>query len=174
MSRRRQVKKRGRMKKKSVKKKDPIKEMSNKELCLVRNQGDWDAELARETLISRDPRLAKKLTDATIDEAMISYFEKEHTYGDIECWDVSNVTDMNSMFSSCYEFNADLSKWTVSNVTDMEGMFYDCQEFNADLSKWNVSKVTNMDYMFIYCYKFNSDLSAWDVRNVTDTEGMFH
>ena len=140
--------------KKKPAKKDQIKEMSNKELCLVRNQGGWDAELARETLISRDPRLAKKLTDATIDEAMISYFEKEHTYGDIECWDVSNVTNMYRMFYNCDEFNSDLSKWNVRNVTNMVCMFEDCNKFNSDLSGWNVRNVTNMNSMFNGCSEF--------------------
>ena len=45
-------------------------------------------------------------------------------------------------------FNGDLSKWDVSNVTNMDSMFHDAESFNGDLSKWNVSNVTNMNDMF--------------------------
>ena len=38
-------------------------------------------------------------------------------------WDVSNVTDMNSMFSDASSFNQPLNDWDVSNVTDMNWMF---------------------------------------------------
>jgi surface protein len=38
---------------------------------------------------------------------------------DISNWNVSNVTDMNQMFSFAFSFNQDISNWDVSNVTDM-------------------------------------------------------
>ena len=41
------------------------------------------------------------------------------TYGPIDSWDVSDVTNMESLFQSKYSFNADLSKWNVSRVTNM-------------------------------------------------------
>ena len=39
-------------------------------------------------------------------------------YGDISLWDVSNVTNMNSMFYNS-QFAGDISTWNVSNVTNM-------------------------------------------------------
>jgi surface protein len=41
------------------------------------------------------------------------------TYGPIDSWDVSDVTNMESLFQSKYLFNADISKWNVSRVTTM-------------------------------------------------------
>ena len=56
-------------------------------------------------------------------------------------WDVSNVTDMSSMFTLNEIFNQDISKWDVGNVKDMSWMFYFNSAFNQDLSGWNVSNV---------------------------------
>ena len=153
--------------------KDQINEMTNERLCTVRNRGGSGDELARETLISRDPGLAIELTDDTIHKAVKSYFRGERTYGQIESWDVSNVTNMNAMFWDRKKFNSDLSGWDVRNVTTMNSMFYRCSKFESDLSGWDVGNVINMRWMFLYCLKFNSDLSGWDVSRVTNMNAMF-
>ena len=61
-------------------------------------------------------------------------------FSGIEKWDVSNVEDMNYMFSHCPNFNQDLSSWDVSKVEDMSGMFYGCkiteeQAFSGELKE---------------------------------------
>ena len=33
----------------------------------------------------------------------------------------------------------DISKWDISNVTNMESMF-DCSQFNKDISNWKINK----------------------------------
>ncbi|MBC6424890.1 MAG: DUF285 domain-containing protein, partial [Ekhidna sp.] len=83
---------------------------------------------------------------------------------------LSNVTDMTSMFSISF-FNGDLSEWDVSKVTNMEGMF-NLSSFNQDISTWDVSKVKNMKGMFFQS-SFNQDISTWDVSKVKNMEGMF-
>ena len=96
---------------------------------------------------------------------------------DLSNWDVSNVKSMRRMFSNCKNFNCDLSKWNVSNVEDMGFMFLSCDNFNSDgksLNNWDVSNVQDMGYMFQDCYNFNSDLSKWNVSEVTDMKYMFH
>ena len=72
-------------------------------------------------------------------------------YGPIELWEVSNITNMTSMFRDCHKFNQDIGKWNVSNVTNMARMFKDCHEFNQDIGRWNVSKVILMEEMFKDC-----------------------
>ncbi len=52
--------------------------------------------------------------------------------------DVSNVTDMNNMFSNAHAFNQPLSSWDVSNVTDMSSMFNGASAFNQPLASWDV------------------------------------
>ena len=195
MSRKRQEKKRKASKKRKTVKKRPyavssdlfrkaskllmewvelrIIEKSNNDLCLIRNRGGSGAELARETLISRDLGLANELTDHTIRGAFESYFKGEQTFGEIKCWDVSSVTDMSNMFIGCRKFNSDISRWDVRRVKDMDGMFSLCYSFNVDISGWDVSNVENMGYMFYGCRKFNSDLSGWNVSKVRNMYCMF-
>jgi surface protein len=88
----------------------------------------------------------------------------------INSWDVSNVTNMNSLFYAT-PFNQPLSGWNVSNVTDMNNMFR-LSSFNQPINNWNVSKVTNMDSMFQVC-PFNQPLNSWDVSKVTNMQSMF-
>jgi len=63
-------------------------------------------------------------------------------------WDVSKVTNMNSMFDTAPKFNGDLSKWNVCKATKMSNMFFGASSFNGDLSKWNVSEGTTIGGMF--------------------------
>ena len=62
--------------------------------------------------------------------------------GDISKWDVSSVTNMNSMFLGATSFNGDLSKWDVSRVRDMHGMFLGATYFKRRLCQdaWIHSK----------------------------------
>ena len=87
--------------------------------------------------------------------------------------DLSNVTDMSSMFTGATAFNGDISNWNVSSVTDMSGMFSDAISFNRDISDWNVSNVKSMYAMFSEAIAFNQDISDWNVSMVSDMGGMF-
>ena len=91
----------------------------------------------------------------------------------INHWDVSNITDMSNLFAYAVNFNQPLNNWDVSNVVNMERMFYRAVSFNQPLNNWNTSSVTNMTQMFSEAYLFNQPLSSWDVSNVTDMSYMF-
>jgi surface protein len=88
-------------------------------------------------------------------------------------WDVSNVTTMDAMFRAS-PFNQPLDNWDVSNVTNMRAMFYFASSFNQPLANWNVSNVTTMYNMFWGAIVFNQPLANWDVSNVTNMRAMFH
>ena len=45
----------------------------------------------------------------------------------------------------CILFDGDLPKWDVSSVTDMDSMFSYEKLFNGGLPKWDVSRVTNIN-----------------------------
>ena len=47
-----------------------------------------------------------------------------NTYGPIEGWDVSPITDMSYLFNFLQQFNGDISSWDTSSVTDMGFMFH--------------------------------------------------
>ena len=99
-------------------------------------------------------------------------------YGDIQYWDVSNVTDMEGLFAGSRSgglrtFNGNIRNWDVSKVTNMARMFHDATAFNQPLGGWDVSKVTNMFLMFSDAKKFNQVLDKWDVGKVTFMNDMF-
>ena len=53
----------------------------------------------------------------------------------------------NDIYNRLLIVNGDLSSWNVSQVTDMSSMFYGANSFNSDLSSWNVSQVSfSSDY----------------------------
>jgi surface protein len=93
--------------------------------------------------------------------------------GDISAWDVSSVTDMNSMFSNAISFNGDISEWDVSSVTVMSRMFSYATSFNGDISEWDVSSVTDMNLMFSFASLFDGDVLEWDVSSVVNMDCMF-
>jgi len=90
-----------------------------------------------------------------------------HKIPNIELWDISNITNLNSMFSSVTRFNQDISNWDVSNVTNMSHMFDGLYTHNPlMISNWDVSSVTDMAFMFHNLESFNQDLSSWNVSSV--------
>ena len=60
-------------------------------------------------------------------------------------------------------FNQPIGGWNVSKVTNMESMFESAKEFNQPIGNWDVKKVKNMKHMFKFAKKFNQDISNWNV-----------
>ena len=104
-----------------------------------------------------------QVTNENIDLYVINYFSGNISTEDFNNLDVSNVTDMFSLFS--YRTNndpdLDLSNWDVSNVTNMKKMFWGYEEIgsccgffdedpdvNINIANWDVSSVTDMSEMF--------------------------
>ncbi|MFA5743377.1 MAG: BspA family leucine-rich repeat surface protein, partial [Candidatus Nanoarchaeia archaeon] len=83
-------------------------------------------------------------------------------------WDVSNITNMNFMFSGALHFNQNISSWDTSKVSTMEYMFTNANVFNQNVNNWNISSVTKMQFMFSGAAAFNQELSSWDTSKVTD------
>ena len=95
-------------------------------------------------------------------------------YGNINTWDVSNITDMSKLFEYKNTFNEDIGNWDTSNVTNMGRMFSYATSFNQDISGWNTSNVINMGEMFHNAYSFNQSIGYWDTSNVRDMGEMFY
>jgi surface protein len=47
------------------------------------------------------------------------------------------------MFGNAVAFNQPISNWNVSNVTNMGSMFLNATAFNQDIGAWNIGNVTN-------------------------------
>lgn len=101
-----------------------------------------------------------------------------HRYGlfndDISRWDVSSVKYMGHMFCKATFFNNDISSWDVSNVICMKNMFDNASYFNQNISGWNVSNVQNMSFMFYHALRFNQNISSWNISSVNNMYYMFH
>lgn len=89
----------------------------------------------------------------------------------ISSWNVSNVTNMLSLFNGATAFNQPLGNWNVSNVTNM-GYMLQSTRFNQPIGSWDVSKVTSFRGTFNGS-AFNQDISGWNTINVTDMSSMF-
>jgi surface protein len=89
----------------------------------------------------------------------------------------SGITDMSLLFKDKYYFNGNISSWDVSNVTNMESMFYTDiyyqSKFNQPIGNWDVSNVTNMDGMFYNAKSFNQNISNWCVQKITTIPKSF-
>lgn len=64
------------------------------------------------------------------------------TYGPIEQWCVSGITDFSNLFSVVRNplaatFNANIAAWDMSNAQDVFRMFDGARQFNQGLSSWN-------------------------------------
>jgi len=94
-------------------------------------------------------------------------------YGDINKWNVSNITDMSGLFQDKTTFNSPIGNWNVSNVTNMENMFRNATSFNQNILSWNTNLVTNMSNMFNNASSLDIDIRALNVSNVTNFNDMF-
>jgi surface protein len=99
----------------------------------------------------------------------------ENTYGPIEAWCTSDVTDMSNVFNGAVflDFDADISGWDVSNVQTFSQMFRNAENFQTDLSGWDVSTANNFEEMFRGTKLFNADLSSWELSSATSFKAMF-
>jgi surface protein len=91
----------------------------------------------------------------------------------MEQWNVSHITNMNSMFYNDTAFNQPIGNWNTGGVTDMSGMFYNAVAFNQPL-EWDVSHVTDMNSMFDGDTVFDQSLNNWNTSSVTDMSYMFY
>jgi len=91
-------------------------------------------------------------------------------FGEPNKWNVSKIELMESLFAY-NDFNEDISGWDVSSVTNMDSMFLDATKFNQNISGWDVSKVTSMSEMFKQTAAFNQDLSTWKVNESQRGDG---
>ena len=93
-----------------------------------------------------------------------------------ENFNTANVTNMSSMFSSCYNLTSlNLSNFNTANVTNMSFMFYGCYNLTSlNLSNFNTANVRNMDGMFWGCTSLTGlDLSNFNTENVIYMGFMF-
>ena len=92
----------------------------------------------------------------------------------LSIFDMSNVTDMSYMFSSCGVKTYDFSGFDTSNVTNMSSMFEGCHAETLDLSAFNTSSVEDMSFMFQASNIKEINLSSFNTAKVTNMFRMFN
>ena len=85
--------------------------------------------------------------------------------------DISNVTDMSYIFSSCMNLQT-IPLLDTSNATSMYSMFLNCYSLQS-VPLLNTNKVTNMNSMFSSCSNLKT-IPLLDTSNVTDMRNMFN
>jgi len=96
------------------------------------------------------------------------------SYGDINDWDVTRITNMDALFRNQNDCNPDISAWDVGNVKGFKFMFALTGLFNADISGWDVSSGNVFGGMFFGSESFNVDISGWNVSSGTAFNIMFN
>ena len=100
---------------------------------------------------------------------------------DLNAIDTSQITNMKYLFRDIKNRSLlnklDVSNWDVSNVTNMEQMFNTCFNLTyiGNLKNWNTKKVSNMEYMFSGCHSLTQieGIEHWNMENVMNLSGMF-
>jgi surface protein len=96
------------------------------------------------------------------------------TINGLDKWNMSDVTNMASMFNGAINFNQDIGSWDTSSVTDMGATFFSASSFNQDIGSWDTSSVTRMPIMFKNASSFNQPIGSWDTSSVTNMQGVFN
>ena len=133
---------------------DPVEDEDNSQIDETKDESD--------NPIDFQPQTKDELKTA-VDEWIEDSDSANSTYGTIDTWDTSLITNMSSLFYEESTFNGDISDWDVSSVTTMYALFESATSFNGDISDWDVSSVTTMYAMFESATSFNGDISDRDV-----------
>ena len=87
---------------------------------------------------------------------------------------LTGITNLNSSFrESGIGSSGNLNAWDVSQVTNMEAMFQNALNFDQALYSWNISSVTSMKDMLVgvtlSITQYDNLLIAWSQLNVQDS-----
>ncbi len=91
----------------------------------------------------------------------------------INNWNTENVTDMTGLLRSAGAFNQPIGNWNTTNVTSFYRMFNDASFFNQNIGNWDTQNAENLSEMFFGASAFNQNIGGWNTENVTNMNGMF-
>lgn len=93
---------------------------------------------------------------------------------DTSKWNLSNVQNMEYLFSGTNFPELDLTSWNVSNVLRMNDMFSNTSELTTlNVTGWNTVSVASFDRMFENSGITHLDLSSWSNENFRSKNDMF-
>ena len=162
------------------------KQMNNDEITLIYDTRDKkEIRIFNKDFIHNYKKFCKLIIEGKEKDLKDTYtfgkiFATKKDTFEVKLKGITNITNMNSMFHSCYDLKSipDLNKWNTTTITNMSNLFYDCERLTSlpDLSKWNSSNVMDMSYLFYNCFSVTEfpDISKWDTSNVVDMSYMFY
>jgi surface protein len=83
------------------------------------------------------------------------------------------LTDLEKAFFSQTAFNQDIGSWDVSNVTNMVSMFQNARTFNQNIRSWDTSNVTDFTDMFSRATAMISAFTGVTGFSATPTSAFF-
>jgi surface protein len=93
--------------------------------------------------------------------------------------DISEVTDMSTLFTNCKNLTSDvlacIANWRKL-PSKLNSLFMGCESLTSVnfISNWDVSDVVYMNQVFYHCKKLTQiDLSNWNVSKVLELKNMF-
>lgn len=93
---------------------------------------------------------------------------------DISGWDVRNVTKLWKTFENS-NISFDASDWELTNCETLDGTFHGAQQISKSIETWKFVKLKSMSQCFdcIESDYFFPDLSKWNVSTVEDLSWCF-
>lgn len=92
-----------------------------------------------------------------------SQIDEQRLYG-VAGWKVTNVTNFDSMFENCTNFNTILY-WDMSSAITTRRMFANCTNLYETPSLSNMNNITDASFMFLNC-------KIGDISNITDLSSL--
>ena len=87
----------------------------------------------------------------------------------VEQWNTSNATSMRLCFFDAHGLRAEsLNQWDVTKVTDMESIFDGAVNFHGDISEWKPSACVNFLNALCYCPARNNPVNLLTIREWED------
>jgi surface protein len=109
-------------------------------------------------------------TAATGDAFYSTFYSCTSFNADISGFDMNGVTSCFRMFFGAVAFNcggnSEMDNWDMSTVTNMDSMFQNADALNIDIGSWNTLLVSVFNNCFNGADIFNQDISTWDWSSV--------
>lgn len=84
----------------------------------------------------------------------------------------SELSTTASMFNNSQEVHISMNNWDMSQVVDMQGMFSSSRN-EIDISLWDTSNVQNMSFLFNSAGHVHPGIANWDISSVTNMDNIF-
>jgi surface protein len=99
------------------------------------------------------------------------------TINNINSWNVSGVTTLDSAFLNSINFDDNIGNWDVSNLNSLKFAFRNSKFNNGgnpSINNWNIKVGANLEAAFYETTYFNQSVSSWKIERATRINSMFY